>query len=433
MIRIRDIQQGLRGLVGWRQPLDPSEAIDPLLEESYSGLYFQDAHPMLTVENLKAVMPDMWCAQYPEWNAAAAYTAGAKVRTGEGVWVALQENTGQMPGTGSEYWKAYNPLSDYLARLTDGGISAVVQTFLQMKQLNKETRNLLERRTFFDGAGRIKATEQNRHRIVGYEIVPIRAMGVTTKIERVGLQMYGGTGTVKLYLFHSSQPEPVRTFELDYTLQNGGYQWFTLDNCHLPYISEGNNAGGAWYLCYDQDELPFGMEAVNVSKDWSREPCGTCNIGSLESWRAITKFMQISPFMYTAPQTFAENPQLWDIAANIYTNTSNYGLNCEVTVGCDLTDFIISQRGIFATVLQRQVAATALRTIALNPSVRVNRNQSNATRPELLYEIDGDPQGRAAGLAYELREAYKALSIDTSGIDRACLACNNRGVRYTTA
>lgn len=433
MIRIRDIQQGLRGLVGWRQPLDPSEAIDPALEESYSGLYFQDAHPLLTGENLKAVMPDMWCAQYPEWNAATPYTAGAKVRTGEGVWQALQDNTGQMPGTGGEYWKAYNPLSDYLARLTDGGISAVVQTFLQMKQLNRETRNLLERRTFFDGAGRIKATEQNRHRIVGYEIVPIRAMGVTTKIERVGLQMYGGTGTVKLYLFHSSQPEPVRTFELDYTLQNGGYQWFTLDNCHLPYISEGNNAGGAWYLCYNQDELPFGMEAVNVSKDWSREPCGSCNVGSLETWRAITKFMQITPFMYTAPQTFTDNPQLWDIAGNIYTNTSNYGLNCEVTVGCDLTDFIISQRGIFATVLQRQVAATALRTIALNPSVRVNRNQSNASRPELLYEIDGDPQGRASGLAYELREAYKALSIDTSGIDRACLACNNKGVRYTTA
>ena len=71
------------------------------------------------------------------------------------------------------------------------------------------------------------------------------------------------------------------------------------------------------------------MEAVNVSKDWSREPCGTCNIGSVETWRQITKYMQISPFMYNAPTTFEEYPELWDIPGNIYTNTLNYGINCE--------------------------------------------------------------------------------------------------------
>ena len=445
MIRIKDIQDAFKGLVGWRQPANPAFAIDPSLEESASGLYFQDAHPMLTLENMAAVMPDTWNLQYPEWSAAQPYRKGDKVRHSGIVWAALQDSTGQEPSAadfngdysredyGNPYWRPYNTLSDYVRRLAEGGMAAVVQAFLQTKQLAGETRGLLERRTFFDGAGRIKATEQNRHRIVGYEIVPIRSMGVTAKIERVGLQMYGGTGTVRLYLFHSSRPEPVRTFELQYTLQNGGYQWFALDGCHLPYISGNNNAGGAWYLCYDQDELPTGMEAVNVSKDWSREPCGTCNIGSLEAWRAITKFMQVSPFMHPAPQGFADSPLLWDIAGNIYTNTSNYGLNCEVTVGCDLTDFMIQQRQAFATALQRQVAVTALRTVALNPGVRVNRNQSNATRAELLYEIDGNPQGRAMGLAHELREAYRALSIDTSGIDRVCLSCNNRGVRYTMA
>ena len=432
MVRIEDIRKGFAGLVGWRQPYNPAFEIDGDLAESGSGLYFQDAHPMLTLENMASVMPDTWDCQYPEWEAAAVYAEGDKVRHGGAVWSALQGNTGQEPEDGGQYWKRYNTLSDFLRRLTDGGIIAVAQTFLQMKQLTNETRDLLERRTFFDGAGRIRETEQNRHRIVGYEIVPIRAMGVTTKIEKAGLQMAGGTGKVKLYLFHSSQPEPVKEFTLDYT-QGGGYQWFTLEGCYLPYISEGNNAGGAWYLCYSQDDLPFGMEAVNVSKDWSREPCGTCNRGSLESWRAITKYMQVSPFMCDAPSTFGSEPRLWDIAKNIYTNTSNYGLNCEVTVGCDITDFMVSQRGIFATALQRQVAATALRTLALNPGVRVNRNQSNASRDNILYELDGNPQGRAAGLAYELKEAYKALSLDTSGLDRVCLACNNRGVRYKSA
>ena len=55
-------------------------------------------------------------------------------------------------------------------------------------------------------------------------------MGVTAQIHRVGLQMTGGTGIVKLYLFHSSQIDPVKTFDLNFTLTNGGFQWFTLED-----------------------------------------------------------------------------------------------------------------------------------------------------------------------------------------------------------
>ncbi|MFQ9476943.1 hypothetical protein, partial [Barnesiella intestinihominis] len=44
------------------------------------------------------------------------------------------------------------------------------------------------------GAGRIRATQPNNHKLVGFEIIPVRAMGVTAQIRRVGLQMTGGTG-----------------------------------------------------------------------------------------------------------------------------------------------------------------------------------------------------------------------------------------------
>ena len=173
------------------------------------------------------------------------------------------------------------------------------------------------------------------------------------------------------------------------------------------------------------------MEAVIVTKDWSREPCGTCNRGSMEAWRALTKYMMVSPFKVNALETFAQYPELWDIEENTYTNTHNYGINMELSVGCDLTDFIIRERAIFATVLQKQMAADVLRTMAMNPDVRVNRNQANAGRENLLYEIDGNPQGRATGLGKELKEAYDALDLDTRGIDRICLTCKPTFVKYT--
>lgn len=438
MYRIKEIQDALLHVCGWGQSYNPKEAIDPDLTRSESGLMFQGAHPLLTLDTMRAIMPDDWGYQYPEWNSRETYSAGTIVQydlngnDDELYWESIRDNnTNEIPGESVLFWKPYNILSDFLERVTRNGIATAIQTFTQIKQLDKETRNLLERRTFFDGAGRIRATLQNTHKLVGFEIVPVRALGVTAKIEKIGLQMTGGTGIVKMYLFHSSQIDPIKTFDLDFQVKNGGFQWFTLEDCFLPYISKDNNSGGSWFLCYNQDELPQGMEAINVSKDWSREPCGTCNIGSVEVWRELTKYLQVTPFMYNAPETFAEYPELWDIAYTMYTNTQNYGLNCEITVGCDLTDFIISQRQIFQDVIQKQVAVIALRALAMNPNVRVNRYQSNATRTDILYELDGNTSGvRPGGLGYQLKKAYEALKLDTQGLDRVCLSCNNRGVRY---
>lgn len=439
MIRINEICEALKNVCGWEQSYDPAKAIDDNLTQTESGLYFQGAHPLLTLDSMAAIMPDDWGIQYPVWDALTQWKQNKVVQYGNDTngnklfWKAKADNVGEEPTEDSLFWSKYNILSDFLERMTRNGIATAIQTFTQIKQLDKETRNLLERRTFFDGAGRIRATLQNNHKLVGFEIVPVRAMGVTAKIEKIGLQMTGGTGVVRMYLFHSSQIDPIKTFDLNFTVTNGGFQWFPLTDCYLPYISDKNNAGGAWFLCYNQDELPAGMEAINVSKDWSREPCGTCNMGSVEVWRELTKYLQVTPFMYNAPETFAEYPELWDIAYTMYTRTQNYGLNCEITIGCDLTDFIISQRQIFQTVIQRQVAAIALRTLAMNPNVRVNRNQSNATRMDILYELDGNTSGvRPGGLGYDLKKSYEALQIDTQGLDRICLACNNRGVRYRT-
>lgn len=438
MYRIKEIQDALLHVCGWEQSYNPKEAIDSDLTRSESGLMFQGAHPLLTLDTMRAIMPDDWGYQYPEWNSRETYSSGTIVQydlNGNGdelYWESIRDNnTNEIPGESVLFWKPYNILSDFLERVTRNGIATAIQTFTQIKQLDKETRNLLERRTFFDGAGRIRATLQNTHKLVGFEIVPVRALGVTAKIEKIGLQMTGGTGIVKMYLFHSSQIDPIKTFDLDFQVKNGGFQWFTLEDCFLPYISKDTNSGGSWFLCYNQDELPQGMEAINVSKDWSREPCGTCNIGSVEVWRELTKYLQVTPFMYNAPETFAEYPELWDIAYTMYTNTQNYGLNCEITVGCDLTDFIISQRQIFQDVIQKQVAVIALRALAMNPNVRVNRYQSNATRTDILYELDGNTSGvRPGGLGYQLKKAYEALKLDTQGLDRVCLSCNNRGVRY---
>lgn len=443
MIRIADIQEALFPLVGWHQHYNPEYAIYEDLLQSESGLYFQDAHPLMTLDNIRSIMPDDYILTYPDWNSVLKYKVGAKVQKDGMVFIAQVANQGVEPQKsdfngdfnedfGGKTWAPYNFVCDYLVNMTNAGIAKTVQTFLQMKSLLKESKNLLERRTFFDGAGRLTNTQTPQGKLVGFEINPVRSMGVTAKIERIGLQMTGATGTVRVYLFHSSQVDPIAYEDLQFTKENGGFQWFTMKDWYMPYISDDNNSGGTWYLVYNQNDLPTGMLAINANKDWSREPCMTCNAGNVAAWRELTKYLKISPFKVTALETFAEYPEMWDVQDNIYTNTANYGLNVEVSVGCDLTDFIITQRDIFATVLQRQVTYDALRTMAMNPEVRTNRNQSNVNMQNILYELDGNTQGREGGLGYELKKGYEALDLDTRGIDRVCLTCRPNGLKYRT-
>lgn len=514
MIRLQTIQDALFPLVGWRQGLSDAQQISADLTASESGLYYDGAHPLVTLANIASVQAKqggaplfpganlfpadapiqtweaqahtykrgeiyayggviwriikdfsgtaMWPSSYPEYYAPfeiyemkySPFDRGVTYQKNDLVfWVSdyykskVNANTGHFPHISPEYWEVYTPtdkwelvdiswyanleLENALDRYMEDGIATMVNRFIADKQLTKETRSLLERRTFFDGAARLQATIAPTGKLCGFEIIPVRSMGVTTKIERIGLQMIGNTGSVTLYLFHSSQVAPMRTMTFNYTNTSGGFQWFTpAEDLYLPYIGSGNDSGGAWLLCYNQNDLPVRMRALNVSKDWSKEPCATCSGYSLESWREITKYLQVSPFCTDAPEGFAQDPQMPDIGELGYTNTMNYGMNVEVSVQCDLTDFIVSQRSIFAPVLQKQVAANILRTLAMNPDVRVNRNQANVTRDGMLYELDGNPQGRAGGLVYELERLYKALSLDTRGLDRICLQCNNGGVRY---
>lgn len=152
-----------------------------------------------------------------------------------------------------------------------------------------------------------------------------------------------------------------------------------------------------------------------------------CNRGNVMEWREMTKYVRLSPFM-VKDDSFLETHRLWDVADMIYTPATNYGINFQYTIGCDITDFILSQKNVFANAVQLQVAYSALKGMVDNPEVRVNRNQANASA--LLYDLDGESTGRPTGIGADLNKAYKALEVDTQGIAKVCLGCSNKGVIY---
>ena len=434
MVRANDIQEKLLRLIGWEQNYDTSDLkISDALTVSESGLYFQQIHPLLTLQNMSCIAPDFNNITFPEYNSEKEYSKGNVVDYQGIQYKALQKAQGKQPDIESEYWVETNLFSEWLESKTKASIQKAIARYCNEKTVEGTNKPLCESRTLFDGTGRLVDTVKNKKNIVGFEIIPVRAKGVTTKINKICLQ-FTKAGEYTLYLMHSSMDAPVKIIKLN-KIRDNSAEWFTVDDLYLPYQSEDNDAGGSWYLCYFQSELPEGSQAIRKNKDWSKEPCGSCSRRELLAWMAWSKYLEIHPFFVNEEliNTKDKSLHLWDVENNQYTYDNNYGLNLEVTVSCDITDFIIEQRMMFQDVIAKQVAVDMLREFAYNSNVRTNRHSINASRLDILYEVDGDSSSmKKSGLSYQLDMAFKAIKLSTSGIDRVCLPCRNNGIKYRT-
>lgn len=443
MVRANDIQEKLLHLIGWEQNYDTSDLkISDALTVSESGLYFQQIHPLLTLQNMSCIAPDFKNITFPEYNSEKEYSKGNVVDYQGTQYKALQKAQGKQPDIESEYWVETNLFSEWLESKTKASIQKAIARYCNEKTVEGTNKPLCESRTLFDGTGRLVDVVKNRKNLVGFEIVPVRAKGVTTKINKIGLQ-FTEPGEYTLYLMHSSMDAPVKIIKLN-KIRKNSIEWFSLNDVYLPYQSEDNDAGGSWYLCYFQSELPEGSQAIRKDKDWSKEPCNSCSRREYLAWMAWSKYIEVHPFFVNEElingmqddfnDDFSKQPiHLWDVENNQYTYDNNYGLNLEVTVSCDITDFIIEQRMMFQDVIAKQVAVDMLREFAYNSNVRTNRHSINASRLDILYEVDGDSSSmKKSGLSYQLDMAFKAIKLSTSGIDRVCLSCRNNGIKYRT-
>lgn len=424
MIRIADIQDKMLHLVGWKQSYDLSDImLSSNITQTESGMYFQQIHPLLTLDNLRSIAPDFQNFSWQVHDVNKAYKSGEVVRVDDSLYKAIQDVPAETDILDSEYWAETNPFSEWLEEKTKASIVKLVNKFINMKLADKATKSLIENKILFDGTGRLTNKIENRNKLVGFEIDTVRSKGVTVKIDKIGLQMTK-PGSYTLYIFHSSNPAPIYTLTFEKTKANS-LEWFKpKDDILLPYESTNTDAGGSWYLVYKQSELPENAQAIYKDRDWSTGPCKACSRSEFLAYQAWSRYIEVHPFYISEDEEF--DPEIMN-----FTYDKNYGINLEVSAYCDLTDFIIKQRAMFQDVLSKQVAIDFLREFAYNPNVRTNRHSINASKLDILVELDGDSNSmRQSGLSYELDIALKALSISTQGLDRVCLPCVNNGIKY---
>lgn len=372
MFNKQQIVTAFQGGVGWRNSslsdVDLVEVDSLDLTSSSSMLYFNDEHPMLDMENIVSVCPDYSITETNQANENLKFSTWLKERTDSGIIQAITD------------W--YN------------------------KKLNVKTGNsLIERKRVFQNAGSLSSLDINDGSRVFLEHVFHKSKFVKIKGLKIGFQFLSAE-SFTFSIFQKGKSAAVHTQSIDHS-GSGELLWFDLD-----YIFDG---GETYYLSYDQSEINSqSINGMNVDNF----------VGHGSTLYPSSDY--VSTVSGKAPQ--GTTTTFWDVSRNIYSGVTNYGINLEYSVYCDYTDFIIENKESFYQLIAVTVATRMLHRIAFNPQARTDRNNRNADTKTLLYELDGDSQGRPGGLKLRYKEAFEALQFDLNQIDSVCLKCRKKTV-----
>lgn len=350
--------------IGWR---NDSNYLEDMIT-SLSGLFYDEEHPMLTMENLKNISPD-----YDDWDFVVLSDelgAGVYLNVRNETYITLKDTTGftddgstDLDSQDVTMFAKIHLFTEWLKRRTESGIINAIDDWMNSSQ---QVVSLIECREVYTFREAVAMDVNDIY-------FRTKGRGVSTVIDSVSVWY-----------------EDNQSFNL------------TLEDMYgtslvVPVVYTG------------------GKQSFNV--DWTLEENTEYYIRSSATGNAFTYDNAVVRTNYDA----------FGYVNDIKTDF-NYGINLSVSLNCDLTSFIVANKDRFRDIIIQKVAIRLLTEMIYNASTRVNRNQSNITITELRFELDGN-DGKH-GLVEDYKNTLKRLKLETNGLNKSCLPCQKRGVKY---
>lgn len=222
--------------------------------------------------------------------------------------------------------------------------------------------DFIDRTLLFKNASNKTSVETLPTGFVGYHIRVTGQKNVAFKISRVLLD-FQGTGTFTLLLWNTAKKAAIQSKVITITTdhQEVSLDW-VVDNTDTTYKGE-------YYIGYIANSLTVSP----YKRDWNAG-----NILSSPTYLEVNR-VKVSNHLTTT---------LFDLT-KIEGMSEDSGLNLDITVYEDYTDFIINNKSLFARAIQVDAIISCIQLYL--SSLRSNSNQSQATQlyEKLMIELKG--------------------------------------------
>lgn len=417
------IKECLFGLAQFSQSADPNyPVLDSRLTTSITGRSISQVHPLLSVETLYNIAPEFDQYIYPAFDTGIDIFKG-KIYEHEGTLYAalvdIKAISNIIAPPFSAFFVVTNPFSAWLYEISSQSAIELATLLLQNKKLAMMTKSLLESMRLYEGGGLYTEREIGRGRFVGFEIEVVPNENILIEINSIGMQVDSELTNFRIYLYHSSQPEPIAIAIVEVT---GGlsFGWTTVAGFNLKNLDLTKyDNGGVFYLGYY--ELDFGsVQAISKRMNIGKRPCMGCDKYNHQAYSTWSKRMMLNSISVDSDYL---NPDktLFDANKVNYHNDRNFGLNFAISIKCDVSEFFCKHKVLFADAYAKLVGVNLMKQIAY--STRINFIPE-LTRAGAAGELD--PTKGSGSLLSDFNKALQAVDYDFSGFDRDCLPCSTR-------
>jgi len=419
MINPIAFQSCIAGLVGFRESLDATmPTISDDLKESESGIYVNDIHSLITIENIYNCIVNTGTIVLPtEWYNTIDYKAGQRVLSGENVYLAVQDNTNEAV-TDDAYWRDMgNPMSMYLQDKMNQSAVKVANAIYIQKNLNQQAKSILPETMLYGGNGNIKNVITGQNRFVGFRI-KLKDMDLGMYLSKIGLQFNAVLTDFPIYLYNSSQSAPVKIWNVS-TTSAFSFQWANLTKQVMSFLSDTTNVGTDFYLGYYESDLA-GKMAINNEYTFTTNLCGPCNPVNFSLRKEWGAYIDITPFQVVA-DNLNQDRSLWNVTTNGYTDGTNFGLNLLASVYCDTTDFFCRNKHGLSNAIAFQTAVSIIQDMAYS----ARDNQQMLKLQQMANFALGNQENKTIGLNDQMTKQIMQLDFNYAGSNPKCLPCSD--------
>ena len=355
-----------------------------------------------------------------------------KIRTAGGNWtnVGADDNnvgtefvaTGTTPTSWGDGVLQLISCNQYLDDIYNEEITHLASRFINNSKEYLKQKTLLSNHSVIGGVADVSKTITKQGRFVGFVLNPHEGNNIVNTITRLGFLGDANDSGLKLYLYETSQDEPIAEFEFDYTT-GLSLQWrsvssdFTIRYDNTTEGDSGVFSGGVgqkYILGYFEDDL-------------------TCNAVEMEFNQSLKKFSVFGKYMGVYPIAIPASDldgyklpsDLLNLSSHITDTT--HGLYFKFTAECDYTNLIVDNIELFAESLQYALAIRILEDAVSSVGQGVHNSTKDASLSEwrrLISRYSGILNGGNIMIGETVKYQkglIELLTMDFSGIDPVCM------------
>lgn len=354
------LQDEFKTLVGFRQSDALKVDLPGELTTASSGLYVDQYHPLITYPNLLATVR-----------------------------------------MGPNYLNPDQDVANKLREVIQDSIAQVLSDVNSRKLSRMEGKNILADTPLYDGEGSVFQTIDGQGRFVGLRITVANPYRPVT-LRRIGFQVVGGVTNLNFYVYADSQFEPVAIIPATFS-GTGRMQWFDLPE---PVVMKGFSA---YTVGYYQTDLG-SAKAVRRDRTIDIQSCAACSPQNAYLRSQWKPFLSVRASRIDATRLDPER-NLWVENSADLVDEMNYGINLTVRVECDLTDFLIAQKKLFAPAIQQKATVRLLNEIAYSTNTT---NLEQMTRDKAIFALKNGEEAK-----YD--QLIGNIDMEFSGLDPRCM------------